>query len=57
MTGQFLFPRKDRAAPGHLRAGFELERNEDDVELEDTFETLNEWWNLAGEEVDIAEDD
>jgi formamidopyrimidine-DNA glycosylase len=26
MTGQFLFPRKDRPAPGHVRAKFELKK-------------------------------
>ena len=26
MTGQFLFPRKDRPEPGHVRAHFELKR-------------------------------
>ena len=34
---------------------FRLDRDADDADLDEVFETLNEWWDLAGEEVE--EDD
>lgn len=34
---------------------FQLDRYADDAELDEIFETLKEWWDLAGE--DVEEDD
>lgn len=36
---------------------FVLDRFEDGADLDELFETLNEWWNLAGEEVDDEDDE
>lgn len=35
---------------------FRLDRDADDADLDELFETLNEWWDLAGEEVEEDEE-
>jgi hypothetical protein len=34
-----------------------LDRYEEDADLEEVFETLNEWWNMAGTDEDEDEDE
>ena len=36
---------------------FKLDRFEEGADLDEVFETLNEWWDLAGEETEDEEDD
>jgi hypothetical protein len=36
---------------------FYLDRYEEDADLEEVFETLNEWWNMAGTDEDEDEDE
>ena len=36
---------------------FQLDRFEEGADLDEVFETLNEWWDIAGEEIVDEEDD
>ena len=40
-----------------FEVSFVLDRYEDGADLDEVFETLSEWWDLAGEEFDDDEDD
>jgi hypothetical protein len=42
---------------GSYEVSFELDRYEEGADLEELFETLNEWWDLAGEDDDEDEDE
>jgi hypothetical protein len=42
---------------GSYEVSFKLDRYEDGADLDDAFETLNAWWDLAGEDLDDDEDE
>ena len=42
---------------GSYEISFELDRFEEGADLDEVFETLNEWWDSAGEDEDDYDDD
>ena len=42
---------------GSYEISFELDRFEEGADLDEVFETLNEWWDTAGEDEDEDEDE